>query len=151
MVRLYMTSEHEVINPTIVRQPYECSWIFEEAEQPAACEMTTIVGDEEPKKTKVTFEREGTYFRASLGKREIEPRTKGVRYRFSSKCTCLAPKSWFHTTYFGLPTIDVTISVSGPEGWTVWVDGDKTRTLHHESGLRMTGDKFSVHWTPPAA
>jgi hypothetical protein len=147
MVRISLQAEHRVINPTIKPEKYTCFYTFEAVEKPDSCEFIQIIGNAEPVIESPPFKTvDENYLDARAKEVTIEPEHMGISHMFIAKCTCLAPEDWFHTLYFGLPTIDTTVSVSGPDGWEVWVEGKKGKLIWHDAGLKMTGEKISIHW-----
>ena len=151
-VRLLLKVDYEIINQSLERQSCDVGWIFEEADSPSECQVTAYIGDERPSVKTPTFETADGLRRAQQ-KFTIEPKSHGIRYRFTTQCSCRAPSDWYHQIYFGLPSIDTTVEIEGPEGWDLWVGGGKQsrESLWHDNGLKMTGEKVSVHWRSPRA
>jgi hypothetical protein len=154
MVQLFLTSEYEVFNPSLEKKRYQVPLKFVSAERPADCEVTQIIGDEQPEVSHPTLkETDSGYVAANTSEMALEPLSKGNRYRFIAKCRCEAPQNWFHSVHFGFPTIDAVITVKAPEGWSVWVGGQEDKRQSsarwHNVGLFMPGDKVEIHWRKP--
>src|SRR6266496_926537 len=141
-VSFHINNECHVINPTPSKRPYQAQWTFNPAESPGECQASFVMDDgsiSDPKTYDCSTLPNG-HLQANADSVDIPPLdAKGRRY-FSS-ISCQAPRDWFHVFYFGLPTIDVTVVANAPEGWTVWVLGQKftktNKTLWHNPGLYM--------------
>jgi hypothetical protein len=143
------------VNQGIDNQQYTQYWAFTDADKPSSCKFTQIVGNKEPKTSSPKFGSEK--YRQLWAKGEpvdIEPRAYGKRYRFISHCQLQAPSDYYHPIWFGYPTIDLTISVTAPEGWEVWVGGtepkyegkSRNQVLWHSADLLMPSDHIEIHW-----
>jgi hypothetical protein len=97
-------------------------------------------------------------FREEIDLRLTDPEfalcgTLGKRFRFRAECKFEAPDDWYHPMYFVLPTLDVTIRVTVPPGWTTWVGRESpaaSECITHTEGLYMPGDKVEIQWRRPS-
>jgi hypothetical protein len=157
-VSINLTTQYEMINQTLDNQSYTPSFVFANGDNPQAAEFTTIVGDGEQVKVNKAFVRLDAGRREAKGDSiELQPRTRGIRYRFVAKCKFRAPSNYYHPLYFGQPTIDVDVSMKGPEEWKLWVVGLEPKfeepttneVQWHFSGLMMLGEHIEFNWREP--
>lgn len=154
-VQLDLNGEYELLNASLDSIEHSCGWTFVEVDNPSGCEITMIVGEGAPEVSRPAFDKEGSgYVGAKADPIRVEPKENGRRYRFASKCLCIAPQDWYHTIYFSYPTIDAVITVTAPEGWRVWIGGQEDRNSNsarwHSPGIFMPGDKVEIHWRKPS-
>jgi hypothetical protein len=152
-VKISVAAEYEIVNQSLEKVEYAPGWTFVDGDSPASCEVTSIVGESQPRTEYPSFEKASTeesgYLKAEATKIGIEPRSRKLRYQFMTKCVFSAPENYYHPFYFSQPTIDLTITVKAPSGWKVWVGGTNytlDEAKWHTAGLFMTGDHIEVHW-----
>lgn len=141
--------ESEIINPSHNVAEYTPMLASVDVERAEHFEVTRIVNGEEAKTYPVEIKPDGEGYRKAEGSTiQIEPQSRGKRYRFITKYTCVAPVDWHQTIYYGLPTIDTTVTVSAPEGWTVLVErrSGVGTVIWNDPRLRVVGDKVEIHW-----
>jgi hypothetical protein len=152
-VSLTFHAEGEVLNQSLQKVDHPEKWTSFEADNPSDCEFVKMVGDAQPKVERQKFKLDDSgYLSAKADLVEIQPRSQGIRYRFSSSCRVEAPNDYYHTMYFGLPTIDVTIKLEAPSGWKVWLTEQRNETneiIWHKDTLYMEGEKIEIHWRRP--
>ena len=144
-----------VFNQSLEDRAFTPGWQFAQPDNARECRVTYFIDEEEDRAfTPLFVETAGGYSEALTDKVKIAPQYKGKRFRFRAECVFEAPEDWYHPMYFGLPTIGITISVTAPQGWAVWVgkqSDPSNRADFHEKRLYMPGDKIEIHWRKPRA
>jgi len=78
----------------------------------------------------------------------IQPRTAGVKYRVSSKCTYEFPENGTEVFSFGGPTIEATIIVNPAAGFSVSVvpETENTANRWYYRKAFLSGEHLRVRW-----
>jgi hypothetical protein len=152
-IALIFQAEGEVLSQSLHKVEYPLKVASFEADKPSDCEFVKMIGDAQPRVEHQEFKLDNSgNLNAEAAPVEIQPRSQGVRHRFLSSFRVEAPNDYYHTYYFGLPTIDVTIRLVAPLGWKVWLAGQRNETnemIWHTDALYMTGEKIEIHWRRP--
>lgn len=140
----------EVVNQSLDDVKFRPGWVFAEPDRASECRVTSFIDGEAPAVSTPQFQpNPHGYSEALSDSIKIEPSYKGKRYRFRAECTFEAPDNYYHPMYFELPTIGITVSLSAPAGWTVWIGRETDHSEFHDKGLYMNGDKIEIQWRKP--
>ncbi len=151
MVLLTLTKEVEVVNQSMRPESYLAGFRFNLEDRPVNCILREIIDGKPIRESEPILRTSDTSVVACQKSIDILPRRNKKRFRFEVTGTITQPRDWYHTMYFGFPTIDVMFSVYAPEGWSVWIgesqpDKATNTANYHDHGIKMKGEKLEIHW-----
>jgi hypothetical protein len=152
-MRLDMDVSFEVFNPTTEGQKYIHAAQFEKVEQPKSRGMSLISEARSYCKKDVPFEPrkdDVEVLESNAGSLNIEPSSKKISYKFSTKVSLLYPLEFFHAIHVGTPTIGMHVEVIPPEGFRVtaahFKNMDHIGNIWDYRDLFMPGEHVNIRW-----